>query len=103
MMFMDVARGFGGRGGFGPDGFWFFFPGLLAMLLLAGLVGLVVYLVTRSRATSSSDPLRHAAARYASGKIGRVEFERLQRDLAAAESGTILEAAPDAEATTPQT
>lgn len=102
-MSMELARGFGGRGGFGPGGFGFFLPGLLAMLLLASLVGVGVYLLTRRRASSTTDPLRHAAARYASGKIGRVEFERIQRDLAATESGVTPEAPADMAAATPQT
>ncbi len=77
------GRGFGGRGFGLGDGFRLFLPGFIGMLLLAVLVGLGVWLLTRNRVSSSVDPLRHAAARYASGKISRLEFERIQQDLAA--------------------
>ncbi len=80
------GRGFGG-GGFGRgDGFGFFLPGLIGMVAMATLVGLVVWLVLRNRVSNSADPLRHAAGRYAAGKIGRVEFERISADLGAAET-----------------
>lgn len=68
-----VERGFGFHPLWGP----------LSLLVLASLVGLAVWLIMRGRAASHADPLRQAAARYASGKIDHAEFSRIERTLAA--------------------
>jgi uncharacterized membrane protein len=56
------------------------FP-ILMLALLVGLVAALFWSFRRPRLGSGTDPLRRAAARYASGEIERVEFERIQRDL----------------------
>jgi len=71
---------------------------LFPMLMLALLAGLLVALFLSFRRPrmggADADPLRRAAARYASGDIERVEFERIQRDLSTATvARTPLEAA----------
>jgi hypothetical protein len=80
-------------------GFWFG-GWLLFILLLLGLVAFGVWLFRR-RGTFDDDPMRRAAGRYASGKIERVEFERIQRDLsvAARSASPVPPAAPPSEGT----
>jgi hypothetical protein len=53
---------------------------LLFLLVITGLLILGLY-VYRRRGFVDTDPLRRAAARYAAGKIERVEFERIRSDL----------------------
>lgn len=70
------------------------FP-ILMLLLLAGLLVLLFRALRRPQASGvDTDPLRRAAARYASGDIERVEFERIQHDL----SRTAVAATPVEEA-----
>lgn len=63
------------------------FP-LLIIILLAALVFIVFRLARRSPIAAGGEPLQRAAARYASGEIERVEFERIQRDLTASTAAT---------------
>jgi uncharacterized membrane protein len=70
--------------GWGHGWFWLFpLIGFTLMILLA--VALVVFLI-RGGGPRDTDPMRRAAARYAAGRIDRTEFERIQRDLLAAEA-----------------
>jgi uncharacterized membrane protein len=64
------------------------FP-ILMLVLLAGLV-VLLFRSFRGRHLTDipADPLRRAAARYAAGDIERVEFERIQHDLAGAAVAT---------------
>jgi hypothetical protein len=79
--------------------------GLLKVVLFVGLILLVVRLATGHRyhhayahggpygqhapyAQTPQDPRRVAAMRYASGAIGREEFDRIMRDLDAAAGTT---------------
>jgi uncharacterized membrane protein len=74
--------------GYEHNVFDWLFP-ILMLALLAGLVVLLVWSLRRPRlSTGDADPLRRAAARYASGDIERVEFERIQRDLTTPPSAT---------------
>ncbi len=80
-----------------------FFAGwAIWLLMFLVVVGALVWLLVRTfNHPRTADPLRRAAARYAAGKIERVEFERIRRDLAAVEPApTPL---PDAAPPTPPT
>jgi uncharacterized membrane protein len=87
------------RRGFEPmehgfDG-WFLAREAMVLVLLLVVVGTLVWLLVRTFASPrTEDPLRRAAARYAAGKIERVEFERIQRDLAAVETAPVPASAP---------
>lgn len=70
------------RHGLWPGLFGWIFPVLLLGLLTAVAVVLIYSLSRRPAHLTDSDPLRRTARRYASGEIERVEFERIQRDLA---------------------
>ena len=75
----------------------FWFGGVLMFALV--LMALVAFGLWWSRrwGVLGDDPLRRAAARYASGKIEQVEFERIQRDLdAAASAAAVPRATPPA-------
>lgn len=76
-----MRRGFEWGPGF--DGWMVLSPpvGGLVLLLLAGLAGWLVCRALCARRTD--DPLRRAAARYASGRIEWVEFDRIRRDVTA--------------------
>jgi uncharacterized membrane protein len=68
-----------------------FFP-ILMLALLAALVVVVIWAFRRRPVVAGNgDPLRRAAGRYAAGEIERVEFERIQQDLARAAVTTPLE------------
>ncbi len=67
------------------------FGGLLILLVIAAIVATVIWLVTRNRTNAATsvarfdhlgdDPLKLAAARYASGDIDRDQFEQIRTDL----------------------
>jgi uncharacterized membrane protein len=77
--------------GYERDFLDWFFP-ILMLALLAALVVTVVWAFRRRPAVvGNGDPLRRAAGRYAAGEIERVEFERIQQDLARAPVTTPLE------------
>ncbi len=80
--------------GFGEghvDGWFWLWGGLPLLLFLAAVILLVVILVRGRTSSDAGDPFRRVAARYAAGEIERVEFERIQRDLLAAEAGRPLQ------------
>jgi len=70
-------------------GWWMVFGGILMVLFWGGLIGLVVWgisrLIQRSDSGPSSgqrrDALDIAKERYAKGEISREEFERIKKDL----------------------
>ena len=68
--------------GYERDFLDWFFP-ILMLALLATLVVSVIWAFRRRPVVAGNgDPLRRAAGRYAAGEIERVEFERIQHDLA---------------------
>jgi hypothetical protein len=83
-------RDFGFPDHFGRDPGWWFGGWLFFVVVVLGLVALG-YFLYRRRGILADDPLRRAAARYATGKIERVEFERIRHDLDAV---TAVAAAP---------
>lgn len=94
-------RDFGFSDHLGRDPGWWLGGWLFFALVLLGLVALG-YFLYRRRGLLADDPLRRAAARYANGKIERVEFERIQRDLGPGAAVTTAAAAsPPAEAEPP--
>lgn len=74
---------------------WLFFA-----LVVVGLITLG-YVAYRRRGSLADDPLRRVAARYATGKIERVEFERIQRDLDAVAEVPVAPVATPPESDTP--
>ncbi|MDF1594895.1 MAG: hypothetical protein P1T08_02175 [Acidimicrobiia bacterium] len=86
MVLADLGRrGFvsGHMDGFG---YWYLVP---ILVVLAVIVTLGVVLFNQRGRFATEDPLRRVAGRYAAGKIERVEFERVQRDLLAMEAGRL--------------
>jgi uncharacterized membrane protein len=76
-------------------------PTILALILIALLVAALVVVIvwaTRNRAPVTHDPLQMAAARYASGKIDRIQFEQIQRDLGGATASVPGPGEPPSEA-----
>jgi uncharacterized membrane protein len=63
------------------------FP-LLVLVFLAAIVFLLLRPQLGRAVAGDADPLQRAAFRYATGEIERVEFERIQHDLAAQTAAT---------------
>ena len=66
-------------------GWWMFFGGLLWIAVWGAVIYLIVALVrgsVRSR-TPEDDPVTILKRRYARGELGRDEYQRVRRDLAA--------------------
>lgn len=79
--------------GYGRSFAEWLFPILLIALFVA-LIVVVIWSLRRPPALrGDTDPLRRAAARYAAGEIERVEFERIQRDLAPSAANPLTNAA----------
>lgn len=81
------GRDFGFAEHLGREPGWWFDGWLLLTLVVLGLVAFG-YVLYRRRGILADDPLRRAAARHATGRIERVEFERIQRDLHAVAATT---------------
>jgi len=70
-------------------GWWMVFGGILMVVFWGGLIGLVVWGVSRliqgsdsgSRGGQRRDALDIAKERYAKGEISREEFEQIKKDL----------------------
>ena len=70
-------------------GWWMVFGGILMVVFWGGLIGLVVWGVSRLIQGSDSgqssgqkrDALDIAKERYAKGEISRTEFEQIKKDL----------------------
>ncbi len=75
-----MRRGFDPMGP-GGDGWWLAGTTIGTVLFLAAIAAIVWLIVRAVSGPRTDDPFRRAAARYAAGKIERVEFERIQRDL----------------------
>lgn len=76
--------GQGTMGGYGMmDGYGGAFMMLLWILLIAGIVLLIVWLVRQSGARNGggNTALDILKRRYASGEIGKEEFEQMKREL----------------------
>ena len=79
-----AQTGYGNHAGWGMHGFGF--GGLLMWLLLAVLVGIVVYMAVKQHDAGRRDSggrtaLEILRRRYASGEISRDEYERMKSDL----------------------
>ena len=66
-------------------GWWMVFGGLWMLIFGVGLIGLIVWGITklsqRNGSTPRQSPLDVAKERYAKGEISREEFEQLKKDL----------------------
>ena len=87
-------------GPFGHSAWWAPFQTLLPLLLLAALVGVVVWLIVRTSrqpaavvsgaatpASRQDAALDHTRMRYARGEIDRDQYLQITRDLSGAEPG----------------
>ena len=67
-------------------GWWMVFGGLWMLIFWVGLIGLIVWgiskLSRRDGSTPRHSPLDVVKERYAKGEISREEFEQLKKDLA---------------------
>ncbi len=82
MVLADLGRRGFASGHMDGLGYWYLIP---MLVFLAAVVTLGVVLFNQRGRLATEDPLRRVAGRYAAGKIERVEFERVQRDLLAGE------------------
>ena len=66
-------------------GWWMVFGGLWMLIFWVGLIGLIVWgiskLSRRDGSTPRHSPLDVVKERYAKGEISREEFEQLKKDL----------------------
>ena len=72
--------------GMGWSGWWMLFGGLLWIAFWGAVIYLIVAFVRnsgRSATAPQDDPVAILKRRYARGEIGRDEYERMRRDLAA--------------------
>jgi len=66
-------------------GWWMLFGGIWMFIFWGGLIGLIIWGITRLTRRDVSmvkhDPLDVARERYARGEITRKEFEQIKKDL----------------------
>ena len=66
-------------------GWWMWLGGIWMIVFWGGLIGLVVWGITRltrrDNLTTKHDPLDVAKERYARGEINRGQFEQIKKDL----------------------
>jgi putative membrane protein len=66
-------------------GWWMLFGGIWMLIFWGGLIGLIVWGITRltrrDNSTPRNGPLDIAKQRYARGEINKEEFDQMKKDL----------------------